>query len=144
MWLNNQSLVSDKTLLRLPKETGVTAKLHAPQAIWPLILFSCPELSWLVLFLVGGCQFHEGRIWVLPCTFGEFAVLTWGWCLFCQFTLCLTLSSSLSEAPAVCPWLGLRILCFQHSCPIPGVRLTDIISVRAELSLSSVLTRQWI
>ena len=64
-------------------------------------------------------------------------MLTWGWCLFCQFTLCLTLSSSLSEAPAVCPWLGLRILCFQHSCPIPGVRLTDIISVRAELSLSS-------
>ena len=67
MWLNNQSLVSDKTVLRLPKEKGVTAKLHAPQAIWPLILFSCPELSWLVLFLVGGCQLHEGRIWVLPC-----------------------------------------------------------------------------
>jgi len=83
MWLNNQSLVSDKTVLRLPKETGVTAKLHAPQAIWPLILFSCPELSWLVLFLVEGCQLHEGRIWVLPCISRTFLCRLL--CLVCIF-----------------------------------------------------------
>ena len=83
MWRNNQSLVSDKTVLRLPKETGVTAKLHAPQAIWPLILFSCPELSWLVLFLVEGCQLHEGRIWVLPCISRTFLCRLL--CLVCIF-----------------------------------------------------------
>ena len=82
-WLNNQSLVSDNTVLRLPKEKGVTARLLPPQAIWPLMLFSCPELSWLVLFLVGGCQLHEGRIRVLTCMSRTFLCRLL--CLVCIF-----------------------------------------------------------
>ena len=83
MWLNHLKLVSDKIGLRLPKEKGDTARLPLPQAIWSLILFSCSELSYLVMFLAGAGQLHEGRTPVL-CCFSR-AFLCRLLCLVCIF-----------------------------------------------------------